>query len=146
MKRNIYMLSLTAGIAIAILTIMFYSQAGKTSNVQVSIGDSSKFTEKEINEAVDAVKKKFRSFEGCELTDLWYSEAESDRYSRDYLTYGKGSDDMKDENVIVLLSNFIVDASGGDGSFNPNSTYVDWQWILVRDSKSDKWRVDDWGY
>ncbi|MDR3277336.1 MAG: hypothetical protein LBT12_01065 [Oscillospiraceae bacterium] len=45
-----------------------------------------------------------------------------------------------------LLSDFEVDASGGDGSLNPNSTYTDWSWILTRDSSSAEWRVDTWGY
>lgn len=60
---------------------------------------------------------------------------------------GKGSENgVKAENVIVLLSNFDVDSSGGDGSFEPNSTQSKWNWILIRDSKTDHWRVDDWGY
>jgi hypothetical protein len=46
----------------------------------------------------------------------------------------------------VLLSDFNVDSSGGDGSLNPNSTYGGWNWILIRDSKTGNWRVDDWGY
>ncbi|NRT63569.1 hypothetical protein B0P06_000187 [Clostridium saccharoperbutylacetonicum] len=53
---------------------------------------------------------------------------------------------VKTENVIVLLSNFDVDSSGGDGSLNPNSTYDNYNWILIRDSKTDSWKVDDRGY
>lgn len=49
------------------------------------------------------------------------------------------------DEVIVLLSTFDVDESGGDGSLNPNSTYTDWNWILVR--KNDgKWKHVDHGY
>lgn len=39
------------------------------------------------------------------------------------------------DEVIVLLSPFYVDSSGGDCSLNPNSTYDDWGWILVRNTK-----------
>ncbi|MEJ9319134.1 DUF4829 domain-containing protein, partial [Halalkalibacterium halodurans] len=85
--------------------------------------------------------------EGCELTDLWYSENKSNERIDDYLKYGKGSSNgIKEENIIVLLSNFEVNSRGGDGSFEPNSSYSDWTWILVRDTHSDDWRVDDWGY
>ncbi|AGF55703.1 hypothetical protein Cspa_c19350 [Clostridium saccharoperbutylacetonicum N1-4(HMT)] len=60
---------------------------------------------------------------------------------------GRGSvNGVKTENVIVLLSNFDVDSSGGDGSLNPNSTYDNYNWILIRDSKTDSWKVDDRGY
>ncbi len=143
MKKTIFSFS----IIVVLLSILIYSQIGKTNNVQVSIGESTKFTEKEIDEAIGSVKKKFMSFQGCKLTELWYSESKSDRLIKDYLQYGKGSSNgIKEENVMVLLSNFEVNSSGGDGSFEPNSTQSDWQWILIRDSKSDRWRVDDWGY
>jgi hypothetical protein len=45
-----------------------------------------------------------------------------------------------------LFSDFYVDSSGGDGSFNPDYTYTDWNWILIRNSENDKWKVYDWGY
>ena len=44
-----------------------------------------------------------------------------------------------------MLSNFTVDGSGGDGSLNPNSTYKNWNWILVRGGSGD-WTLKDWGY
>ncbi len=47
---------------------------------------------------------------------------------------------------MVLLSNFKVGPSGGNGSLEPNSTYTEWQWILIRDNTSDNWLVKDWGY
>lgn len=48
--------------------------------------------------------------------------------------------------MIVLLSNFDVDSSGADEGFNPSSTYSFWNWILIRNSKTDNWKVHDWGY
>lgn len=135
------------GIILVLISIVLYNQGGKTNNVQVSIGKSNKFSEKEINNAINCVKKKFKSFNGCTLTKLWYDEEKSDKFIVGYLTNGKGSENgVKAENVIVLLSNFNVDSSGGDGSLNPNSTYSNWNWILIRDSKTGKWEVDDWGY
>lgn len=47
--------------------------------------------------------------------------------------------------MLVLLSSFDVDASGGDGSLNPNSSYEGWAWILVR-SKAGQWKHVDHGY
>ncbi|MFJ7932523.1 DUF4829 domain-containing protein [Peribacillus sp. NPDC096448] len=143
MKKVIFYLCLI----VVIFSIVFYNQVGKTNNVQVSIEKSDKFSEEEINEAVVSVKKKFKEFKGCKLTEIWYSESESKEFAEDYLKYGGGYENSVNvENVIVLLSNFDVDSSGGDGSFEPNSTQSNWNWILIRDSKSDDWRVDDWGY
>ncbi|GGI13285.1 DUF4829 domain-containing protein [Gottfriedia solisilvae] len=93
------------------------------------------------------MKERFKYFKGCQLTDIWYSEKESNAITEDYMKYGRGSENgVKEKNVIVLLSNFTVDSSGGDGSFEPNSTQSDWSWTLIRDSKNDKWQVDSWGY
>jgi hypothetical protein len=134
---------------LAVFFIVSYSQGGKTSNVAVSIEESDKFTHKEIIEAINVVKRKFREvgFDGCEMTKLWYSEKESNNIIEGYLNSGGGSKNaIKAENVIVLLSNFDVNSSGANKGFNPNSTYTDWNWILVRDSKTDKWRVKDLGY
>ncbi|MGN0339060.1 MAG: hypothetical protein ACI4D0_01045 [Lachnospira sp.] len=36
-------------------------------------------------------------------------------------------------------------AWGGDGSSNPNSTYSDWKWILVR-TNGGHWQHVDHGY
>lgn len=129
------------------ISILFLNQSGRSRDVQVSIDESAKFSKEEINEAVVSVKRKFLSFKGCELTEIWYTEDESNKIAEDYLKYGKGSEKSIDpDNVIGLVSNFDVDSSGGDGSLEPNSTYTEWNWILIRDGKSKKWRVDDWGY
>lgn len=128
-------------------SLIALKQVGKTDSVSVNIEKSNKFSEVEINNAISCVKNKFKGFKGCTLKDLWYDEEKSNEFIKGYLSNGRGSvNGVKSENVIVLLSNFDVDSSGGDGSLNPNSTYSNWNWILIRDSKTGKWRVDDWGY
>ncbi|WP_042274580.1 DUF4829 domain-containing protein [[Clostridium] dakarense] len=134
-------------IILIVFSLVGCNQLGKTNDAKVTIGKSVKFSEKEIEDAIECVKDKFKSFQGCDLTDLWYDEDRSNTLVDDYLKYGLGSENGSTaENVIVLMSNFNVGSSGGDGSFEPNSTYSDWQWVLVRDSKTSKWKVDDWGY
>lgn len=134
-------------IILIVFSLVGCNPAGKTNDTKVTIGKSVNFSEKEIEYATECVKEKFKNFQGCNLTDLWYDEDKSNTLVDDYLKYGLGSENGSTaENVIVLMSNFNVGFSGGDGSFEPNSTYADWQWILVRDSKTSKWKVDDWGY
>lgn len=62
------------------------------------------------------------------------------------LSLTKAVNDAKSENVIVLLSNFDVNDSGVDSSLNPNSTYKNFQWILIRNDKESDWVIDDRGY
>lgn len=52
---------------------------------------------------------------------------------------------MVEMKLLFLTSTFDVDGSGGDGSLNPNSTYKDWIWLLVR-NKQGEWKHVDHGY
>lgn len=120
---------------------------GKTNNVKVSIEKSESFSEEEINDAVETVKTHFRDFNGCTLTDTWYTEDESNKIVDDYLEYGGGLENgSAKENTIGLMSNFTTDSHGGDGSLNPNSTYNNWIWILTRENKNSNWKVQDAGF
>jgi len=49
------------------------------------------------------------------------------------------------DEVIVLISTFVTDSRDGNGSLNPDTTYVDWKWILVRDDGGE-WKHADHGY
>lgn len=136
-----------------IIILMLFSLAGCSSDhrgndAKVTIGKSEKFSEEEINDSVECTKEKFKSFKGCTLTDIWYDEEKSNKLTHNYLQEGNGGYESgaTSENTIVLMSNFEVGSSGGDGSLEPNSTYTDWQWYLVRDSKNGKWKVVSWGY
>ncbi|WP_345788634.1 DUF4829 domain-containing protein [Desulfitobacterium chlororespirans] len=114
----------------------------------MDIGESTKFSKEEVQTAVNCVIENFEeSFKGCYLLKLWYDEKESNSEFVTYMSFGKGSvNGVKKENVIVLFSNFYVGGTGGKGSLNPYSLYNDRNWILIRDSESGNWRIDDSGY
>lgn len=115
-------------------------QGGSVSNVNRKIGKSERYAEDEINKAMDAVTAYFdQNFEGCEMTDLWYDEEKGIAFPGDW-TKQYGADE-----AIILLSNFNVDESGGDGGFEANTTYSDWHWILTRDTDG-AWALKTWGY
>jgi len=120
----------------------------KTNNVIIDIGESTKFSKEEVQTAVNCVIENFeKNFKGCDLKKLWYDEEKSNSEIATYMSFGRGSvNGVKKENVIVLFSNFYVNGTGGNGSLNPNSPYNDWNWILVRDSKTGNWKIDDSGY
>lgn len=142
-KFDIFSIALIVTISVFLVSC---NKAGKTKNVLVDLGTSSKFTSEEIEAATKCVKEKFKDFEGCELLKLWYDEIEADSLTKRYLENGKGSiNGATAENTIVLLSDFKVYYSE-DGSLDPNSTYTNWNWILIRDNSSDNWKVDNFGY
>lgn len=113
---------------------------GNASQVQVITGESEIFTQREIESAMEVAMDHFRKkFDGCTMTKIEYDESRSQAAALEWAQqYGA-------DEAIVLYSSFDVDASGGDGSLNPNSTYNNWQWILTRD-EGGKWVLRTWGY
>ncbi|SFN32169.1 DUF4829 domain-containing protein [Proteiniclasticum ruminis] len=104
------------------------------------------FTEKEIRNGMSLIEETF-SFPGATLKKLWYEEEKSTALRDSYMKYGRGKiNGIRPENVLVILSEFTTDETEENSVLNPNSTYTDYQWILIRSSKDESWRIDDQGY
>ena len=142
MKKIVIYLSMI----LMIFSLVGCNQNNKPTNIKVDIGESTKFSKEEIDNAVDCLKRSF-DFEACTLTKIYYNEEISNTAVEDYLQFGNGSvNKVKAENVIVLLSDFYVDNSGDNPVLNPGETYTDYNFILIRDDKNSNWKVDDWGF
>ena len=142
MKKIVIYLSMI----LMIFSLVGCNQNNKPTDIKVDIGESTKFSKEEIDNAVDCLKRSF-DFEACTLTKIYYNEEISNTAVEDYLQFGNGSvNKVKAENVIVLLSDFDVDNSGDNPVLNPGETYTNYNWILIRDDKNSDWKVDDCGF
>ena len=113
---------------------------------QLIKGTPMNFTDKEIRNGMSLIEETF-SFPGATLNKLWYEEEQSTTLRDSYMKYGRGKiNGSSPENVLVILSEFITDETEENPALNPNSTYTDYQWILIRSSKGEPWRIDDQGY
>lgn len=113
---------------------------GDTSQTKRIIGESSLYSQAEIEQMMDTVESTFRrEFKGCTLLELKYDEAISQKQSGDW------AEQYQADEAAVLTSSFDVDGSGGDGSLNPNSTYSKWLWVLTRNGDGN-WKLQTWGY
>ena len=113
---------------------------GNAKNVKITEYTSEKYSNDEIKDAIDVAIDYFtKEFEGCTLTEITYLGDDENDDWQEFADRNNATD------VIVLVSSFDVDASGGDGSLNPNSTYTNWKWILVR-TDGGKWKHVDHGY
>lgn len=129
-----------------IFSLVGCNQNNKPTNIKIDIGESTKFSKEEIDNAVDCLKRSF-DFEACTLTKIYYNEEISNTAVEGYLQFGNGSvNKVKAENVTVLLSDFDVDNSGDNPVLNPGETYTNYNWILIRDDKNSDWKVDDCGF
>lgn len=142
MKKIVIYLSMI----LMIFSLVGCNQNNKPTDIKLDIGESTKFSKEEIDNAVDCLKRSF-DFEACTLTKIYYNEEISNTAVEDYLQFGNGSvNKVKAENVIVLLSDFDVDNSGNNPVLNPGETYTNYNWILIRDDKNSDWKVDDCGF
>lgn len=113
---------------------------GDTSQTKRIIGESSLYSQAEIEQMMDTVESTFRrEFKGCTLLELKYDEALSQKQSGDW------AEQYQADEAAVITSSFDVDGSGGDGSLNPNSTYSKWLWVLTRNGDGN-WKLQTWGY
>ena len=127
--------------ALMIAIVCLTGCGGNVRHVQILDWKPSElYSDREIQSAIDVIQNEFDfSWSGCTLTEITYA---GDEVS---LEHRQWAERHNADEVIVLISSFDVDSSGGDGSLNPNSTYTRWIWILVRD-KNGKWKHVDHGY
>ena len=128
-------------LALLLVLVLTFAACGKTARgYTVVVPYDAHYSEKEIRAAMRVAVRHFeKEFDGCTLLSICYEENKVKDAEP-----GWAAQYDADE-AIVLLSSFHVDGSGGDGSFNANSDYTDWHWVLVR-SGGGSWQLKTWGY
>ena len=134
MKRMLTLFVMTA------FCVLLCACGGDVSNVKITPVESNLFSQEDITAAENIIINEFRiNWSGCALKELRYA---GDDWSKEFQNW---KNIYEADEAIVLLSSFEVDSSGGDGSLNPNSTYTDFNWILVR-NKGGQWEHKDHRY
>ena len=135
------------GFRILFAILILFSLAGckgkEDGDITIDKGDSSKFSEEEIDSAIKVVKDIF-SFPDSKLKAVFYDEAKSEDVIKDFMEYGAGKGaDIDPNNIIALFSDF--DISGGNPVLSKGE-YKDYSWTLVRADKDKEWKIEDQGY
>ena len=139
MKKKLIILIFIICIILIGLAIIFKNK-GNTSNVRIISKKSQIYSKDDIDSAIAVTKKYFKeNFYKCSLLKIGYIGDERNNEYLDKASY------YNKEQVIVLISNFYVSPSGGDGSLNQDFQYENWMWILVR-NKNKNWEHVDHGY
>ena len=135
-------------IAISILLLVIgaevylHSNDGITKDVYISDIDSEVYTEEDYNEAISIVFRYFaKNYKGCEMIGIRYLGDDKLHRMKDWeKIYGV-------DEAIILGSAFTTGNADKlkDHSFNENTLYSDWNWILVR-NKGEKWMLKDVGF
>jgi|GEM_PF-2501249 len=118
------------------------------TKIEQDIGASARFTQAEIKAARDCVKETAALWEGCELIEIRYDEAQFDEAVAKYKSIGRGAgNDVPAEDVLVLFVDFTVDYSNIDSVADAGvEERTDSMWFMIRDSGTGAWTVDDVGF
>lgn len=142
------MMKKTLGITALVLLVfagwvlLYYAVCGgwgNVKNVQILEWESAIYSDDDIEAAFQTVKKEFWNYTDCTLTELYY--AGDDRANE----FNEIAERRKYDEAIIILSTFDTGSSSFYDGFNNNSTYYDWNFILVRNAGGD-WKVVDAGY
>lgn len=116
---------------------------GNVSHADRVAGYSALYNEAMIHEAFDVIETRFAAdFAGCTLLELRYDADVENRFADAIAEHAAKTG----QELIIILSAFETDENGGDGGFNPNDTYANWQWHLVRTADKHGWEIISWGY
>ena len=126
---------ITAAAAVIVLLLAAGAGVLYLKPVQIDLGRSELYEEAEIQAAVDAVKEKFKAFDGCKLFKLSYAGDEESRKEFDY-------DDQYDE-AIVINSVFLSPLTSR-GAWEAREIYT-WHFILMR-KNGGAWTLLTYGY
>ena len=141
MKRTI-----AAVLCVAMLLLLAGCGKGNTSNVKIDYGTSCVYSQKEMDAAIDVIKKQFRSFAGCELLSLSYmSDEECNGADNVEWMNELRTEDQKEAftQCIAFHSSFRSPKDGG-GAWEADQEYT-WSWWLAR-SEGGQWKLMTWGY
>jgi len=123
----------------AVFGVILCSCLGSTAEVKVDLGTSELYTENDLHDAAEAIKKQFLEFEGCTLHSLTYA---GDERSNKEAKYHISHDIIYDEYAVFDSSFHSPKKSGG--AWTTDTEYT-WSWILGRNNKGI-WKVINYGY
>ncbi len=136
-------------VILCFLFVLSLTGCGKAdlSKVEIDYGSSLVYTVEDMDAAIEEIKKKFRTFEGCELHSLSYSsDADcTDAANIAWMNELEKANDNKEvfTQCISFNSSFRSPKNGG-GAWSENEEYT-WSWWLAR-SEGGRWKLMTWGY
>ena len=127
-------------LALAVMAVaVCLAACGGEPKVSVYYFDSDRFADEDWDQAKKVVEDYFKNFEGCEMEVMEY--AGDDASAEEAKAQG-----MDENCVMVINSTFTTDGENHENGLEPNHTYKDYKWIIVRQSEDDPWEHKDHGY
>ena len=135
--------TLLLGLGLVAVMFVYYkiNTIGYVSSTSRRAIETTLFEVQEIESAMEVVENTFKKdYSGCQLIDLWYDETFSSTYAPEW------AKQYEADEAIILLSTFHTADTWVSEGLEPDTTYPQWQWILVRNKGDINWILKTWGY
>ena len=96
-----------------------------------------------MDKAIEAIKKEFSTWEGCELHAIKYTS--DDCNSKENIKYVNELDEEKDFTQAIIFVSDFHSPKEAIGAWEEDKKYEDWNWILAR-TDGGEWQLLTWGY
>ena len=135
-------------ICIVLMTLLAGCGSKETSTVKIDYGNSSIYTKKDMNDAIEIIEKEFSSWEGCELHSISYSSDDvcTDEKNIAWMNdFEKANENDPDFTQCIMFDSSFHSPKKDAGAWEPDEEYTGWSWWLAR-SEGGKWQLMTWGY
>lgn len=146
-KKTAFGFVLAAVVLFAGAAVCFATTRG--SNIRYGYGSSKLYSKEDMDEAMDVVKKKFSTWNKCELHSIKYTSDETaskenlGRMNQLGAAYGYKE---KFTECIEFYTDFHSPEKDEDaGAWAPDREYTNYGWWLAR-TEGGKWQLLNWGY
>lgn len=138
---------------VSILLIVFFvsglvgCRKEEAPELVIEYGESSLYTQEDMNEAIRLIIKEFYTWDDCELHSISYvSDSKCNPENVAWMNELEAANDAKETftQCIMFESDFRSPKNGG-GAWNADTEYTDWEWWLAR-SEGGEWKLMTWGY
>ncbi len=127
-----------SALGMIILLSMFIPAPGYAQKATTYPAESELYTQDDIDEATEVIKKYFKTFKNCRLEEIHYA---GDEESQSLPSAHVSADDE----VLVLRSTFRTTGNVISLGLDDYKTYPNWNWILKK-SETGEWIHVDHGY
>ena len=120
------------------------------ADATVDYGTSKKYSEADIDSALDPVLTEFTSWKGCTLQKLAFTDdatCEAALAQANELRKAQMPDEPAFDQALVLTSEFHSPSAedAKETAFEPDTDYTGWTWLLARTGDDGAWKLLTWG-
>lgn len=130
--------------AVVIMALGLTACGGKLEDVPIDYGTSEIYSQSDMDEAINLIKREFAVWEGCELHRISYTSDECNSEENIAWMNDLGGENSEFTQCIAFVMDFHSPKTDA-GAWNPDQEYTNWQWWLAR-TDSGTWQLMTSGY